>query len=145
MNTPLALALNNVDLLKHVLFKDYQFPEEIKNINRTQERILMTVKYSHNLTMVTIARAIGIEKGPFSQSVDKLEEMELLYRHRSETDKRNVHLILTDKGEKLTEIIENSMEQHFEVSMNKLNAEQKNEFLKALETLKQIADIINKK
>lgn len=145
MNTPLALALNNVDLLKHALYKDYQFPEEINTINRTQERILMTVKYSHNLTMVTIARAIGLEKGPFSQSVDKLEELELLCRHRSETDKRNIHLRLTTKGEVLTAIIENSMEKHFESSMSKLTAEQKNAFLQALETLKQIASIINKK
>lgn len=145
MNTPLALALNNVDLLKHALFKDYQFPVEINNINRTQERILMTVKYSHNLTMVTIARAIGIEKGPFSQSVDKLEEMELLYRHRSETDKRNIHLILTEKGKALTAVIEKSMEKHFEISMNKLDAQQKNDFFKALETLKQIAETISKK
>lgn len=145
MNTPLALALNNVDLLKHALYKDYQFPKEINTINRTQERILMTVKYSQALTMVTIARAIGMEKGPFSQSVDKLEELDLVYRNRSQTDKRNIHLKLTDKGEELTTIIEKSMEQHFEISMKKLDPIQKIEFFKALETLGRIANTINKK
>lgn len=144
MNISLALALNNVDLLKHTLYKDYQFPEEINNINRTQERILMTVKYSQHLTMVTIARAIGLEKGPFSQSVDKLEELGLLNRHRSETDRRNVHLKLTEKGADLTTIIENSMERHFETSMNKLTNEEKRTFFQALDTLKKIANILNK-
>lgn len=144
MNISLALALNNVDLLKHTLYKDYQFPEEINNINRTQERILMTVKYSQHLTMVTIARAIGLEKGPFSQSVDKLEELGLLNRHRSETDRRNVHLKLTEKGADLTTIIENSMERHFETSMNKLSNEEKRTFFQALDTLKKIANILNK-
>ena len=72
MSKKIAIELNSVDLLKHVLYKDYTFPEVINHLNLTQERILMTVRNSDHLPMVTIARAIGLEKGPFSQTVDKL-------------------------------------------------------------------------
>lgn len=142
---PISLALNNLELLKHVLYKDYQFPSEVGNLNRTHERILMTIKYCPELTMVNISRAIGIEKGPFSQSVDKLEYLNLVKRVRSNIDKRNIHLQLTTQGISLTQVIENSMESHFETSLQKLTKEQQLDLFNALETIKQLSEIISSK
>ena len=75
MERKIAVELNSVDLIKYALFKDYSLPEELAFLNLTQERILMTVKNSINVSMVSISRAIGLEKGPFSQTVDKLEKL----------------------------------------------------------------------
>jgi len=135
----IAIELNSIDLLKHILFKDYTFPKELADLNLTQERILMTVKNSAQLPMVTIARAIGLEKGPFSQTVDKLEELDLLKRMRSTEDKRLVYLCLTDKGAAITAIIEESMENHFSEKISILSRVEKQDFFHALALLKQTA------
>jgi DNA-binding MarR family transcriptional regulator len=117
-------------------------PKELAFINLTQERILMTVKNSINLSMVSISRAIGLEKGPFSQSVDKLEKLELLERVRSTSDKRLVHLFLTKKGELLTQKVEESMESHFSENIKVLSKQELNDLYSSLDTLKQIAETL---
>lgn len=141
----IAIALNSVDFLKHALFKDYVFPEELADLNLTQERILMTVRNSSQLPMVTIARAIGLEKGPFSQTVDKLVDLNLINRIKSTTDKRLVFLELTNKGEELTQIIEDCMEEHFSKKMSSLTKSELQDFFKALETLQKTANILTSK
>lgn len=142
MSKKIAIELNSVDLLKHVLYKDYTFPEVINHLNLTQERILMTVRNSDHLPMVTIARAIGLEKGPFSQTVDKLVDLNLLSRVKSTSDKRLVFLELTQKGEELTQLIEDSMELHFSKKLNVLTEKQFNDFFNALEVLNKTATIL---
>lgn len=142
MSKKIAIELNSVDLLKHVLYKDYTFPEVINHLNLTQERILMTVRNSDHLPMVTIARAIGLEKGPFSQTVDKLVDLNLLSRVKSTSDKRLVFLELTQKGEELTQLIEDSMELHFSKKLNALTEKQFNDFFNALEVLNKTATIL---
>jgi DNA-binding MarR family transcriptional regulator len=142
MERKVSVELNSVDLIKYALFKDYSLPKELAFINLTQERILMTVKNSINLSMVSISRAIGLEKGPFSQSVDKLEKLELLERVRSTSDKRLVHLFLTKRGELLTQKVEESMESHFSENIKVLSKQELNDLYSSLDTLKQIAETL---
>ena len=139
MSEKITLALNSLDLLKHVLFKGYVFPEAVAELNLTQERILMTVRNSPPLPMVTIARAIGLEKGPFSQTVDKLVARQLVQRVRSSSDKRLVFLELTPLGIQFAECIEESMEAHFSQRMQGLSPEQRQAFFDALATLQKTA------
>lgn len=142
MKRKIAIELNSVDFLKHTLFKDYKFPVLIADLNLTQERILMTVKNSSQLPMVTIARAIGLEKGPFSQTVDKLVELDLMRRIKSATDKRLVFLELSEKGFDLAQVIEDSMDEHFNEKMSTLSAAEFQAFFKALNTLRKTAEIL---
>lgn len=142
MKKKLALELNAVDLLKYALFKGYALPADLAPINSTQERILMTVKYSLNQSMVAIARAIGLEKGPFSKSVDTLEALQLLQRKRDSTDRRLIHLELTESGQLLTQQIEDHIEAHFASRIKQLTAEELQAFYAALSTLEHTAKIL---
>ncbi|MBF0597966.1 MarR family winged helix-turn-helix transcriptional regulator [Faecalibacter rhinopitheci] len=142
MNNKIAIELNGLELIKYALFKDYFLPEELKMINLTQERILMTVKHSVNLSMVNISRAVGLEKGPFSQSVDKLEELGFIQRIRSVSDKRKIHLALTDEGNLFIDKVETSMDEHFQNRMKILTQEQVQEFYQALATINKLSNII---
>ena len=142
MDKKIAIELNSIDWFKHALFKDYVLPEALSCLNLTQERILMTIKRSEQLPMVTIARAIGLEKGPFSQTVDKLETRGLVERIRSKEDKRLVYLQLTAKGLEMTEAIEASMEAHFASKMAKLSAKERQQLFDALEVLKHTSSIL---
>jgi DNA-binding MarR family transcriptional regulator len=141
MEKKVAIELNSVDLIKYALFRDYNLPKEFA-INLTQERILMNVKNSINLSMVSISRSIGLEKGPFSKSVDKLEELDLLKRVRSSSDKRLVHLSLTEKGKLLADEVENSMESHFSEKIKMLTEEELKLFFDSLNTLRETAKIL---
>lgn len=142
MTDKIALQLNNLELVKYALFKDYQLPQELAIVNLTQERILMTVKNSVNSSMVSISRAIGLEKGPFSQTVDKLENLGLIERIRSTVDRREIFLKLTEKGIHLTNEIENSMEMHFKERTKHLSIQEHQEFLNALKILNTTAKIL---
>lgn len=141
MKNNISLALNSVDLIKYALFKEYCLPKEF-NINLTQERILMKIKNSVNLSMVSIARSIGLEKGPFSKTIDRLEELDLVRRNRSKADKRLIHLSLTSKGEKLATEIETKMEAHFSEIIKKLSEKELNDFFNALSILNTTANIL---
>ena len=140
MDKSISLELNSVDLLKYALFKDYSLPEDIALINLTQERILMTVKNSVNVSMVSISRAIGLEKSPFSQSVDKRESLGLLERIRSNTDRRQIHLQLTAQGLALTKKVEDSMETHFSERIKILDPKESSRLYDALSTIHTIAN-----
>jgi DNA-binding MarR family transcriptional regulator len=140
MSNKIALELNSVDLLKYALFKAYSLPAELSIINLTQERILMTIKNSINVSMVSISRAIGLEKGPFSQSVDKLEELNLVKRVRSSDDKRLVYLELTADGTVLADKVEESMQEHFLQRVSNLSSQELNDLYTALDTLNKIAN-----
>lgn len=102
----------------------------------------MNVKNSINLSMVAISRSIGLEKGPFSKSVDKLESLGLLERVRSATDKRFIHLKLTVQGELLANAVEKSMENHFSEKIKLLSSTELKAFYNALDTLKQTAQVL---
>ena len=142
MGRKVSIELNSVDLIKYALFRDYNLPKELTYINLTQERILMNVKNSINLSMVAISRSIGLEKGPFSKSVDKLESLGLLERVRSATDKRFIHLKLTAQGELLANAVEKSMESHFSEKIKLLSSTELKAFYNALDTLKQTAQVL---
>jgi DNA-binding MarR family transcriptional regulator len=102
----------------------------------------MTVKNFVNVSMVSISRAIGLEKGPFSQTVDKLEKLRLLERVLSSSDKRVVRLFLTKEGELLTKKVENSMESHFSNKIKVLTDKELKDFYDSLDKLKQIAETL---
>lgn len=142
MKRKVSIELNSVDLIKYALFRDYSLPAEFAYINLTQERILMTIKNSINVSMLSISRAIGLEKGPFSQTVDKLEALDLVQRVRSSTDKRVIHLILTEQGELLTKKVEMSMESHFSERIKVLTVVELQNFYQALDVLKKTAALL---
>lgn len=142
MKRKITVELNSANLIKHAFFYDYNLPEALSIINLTQERILMTVKNSTNLSMISISRQIGLEKGPFSQSVDKLVALGLIERVRSSSDKRVVRLYLTEEGELLTNKVEESMENHFLNKFNLLSSNEAKQLFDSLDKLKEIATII---
>lgn len=144
MDKKISLALNSVDLIKYALFKEYYLPKEF-GINLTQERILMKIKNSINLSMVEISRSIGLEKGPFSKSIDRLEALDLVQRIRSIEDKRLIHLALTPNGIQLANEIESKMEHHFSEKIAKLSDQDRDDFFQALSILNKTANtLINK-
>ncbi len=110
MSDTIITELNSMNYILYVLFKGYSLPEELSYLNLTQERILITVREHKNTSMHEIARFIGIERGTFSQVINKLEKLKLIERKRLDNDRRTVHLRLSSKGKEVTDKIQKHMQ-----------------------------------
>lgn len=144
MNRTISTEINSLNLLKYALYKDYYIPKDLSFLNLTQERILITVKSSPNLSMVSIAREIGLEKGPFSQTIDKLVKLELIERIQSPEDRRHNKLRLTKQGEGISDKILGAMEDHFDTIVQNLSENELNDLFDALNTIKSTAKLLLK-
>ncbi len=140
MNQPILTELNSMNLIIYVLFQGYCLPEELSYLNLTQERILITVREHKNTSMHEIARFIGLERGPFSQVVTKLEKLGLLERKRLENDRRTVHLSLSAKGKEITDKIQQHMQQHFSSVLSSLSSQEQKKLFESFVTLRQTAE-----
>lgn len=132
--------LDSVNLIRYALYKDFNLPGEFDYLNLTQERILMTIKNSKNASMVQIARFIGLEKGPFSQVIDKLVKLGLVKRDKSATDKRLIHLNLTTEGMNVANRIQRTMNKHFNKVLSVLSRDEYDDFLNSLKTIHKISN-----
>ncbi len=140
MDRKKTLEIESLHMIEYVLYQGFDFSEKSGNLNLTQERILMTVNHSENESMASIARKIGLEQGPFSQTVDKLVKLDYLVRVRSKIDRRLVHLHLSEKGKVYANKVQESMEQHFDKVLGVLTEEELDEFSKALDIIKETAE-----
>lgn len=61
--------------------------------------ILHSIQATGEGTLGTLAKQVSVSQATLSTIIDRLESRELLKRVRSQSDKRKVHLCLTDKGE----------------------------------------------
>ena len=136
--------LGSLSLIKYALYQEYRKPEWLDDLNLTQERILLTLKEHRSTSMQEVARFVGLEKGPFSQIVDKLEKMDLLKRERSQKDRRFIHLLLTCKGVTIAEKIQQHMNDHFNKVLDSLTSLEVEELCNSFITIKKIAEKILK-
>ncbi len=140
MSDTIITELNSMNYILYVLFKGYSLPEELSYLNLTQERILITVREHKNTSMHEIARFIGIERGPFSQVINKLEKLNLIERKRLDNDRRTVHLRLSAKGKEVTDKIQNHMQQHFSSVLGPLSSEEQKRLFDSFKTLRETAE-----
>ena len=145
MNRKKPLEIESIHMIEHVLYKDFNFCEETGNLNLTQERILMTINDSSSESMASLARKVGLEQGPFSQTVDKLVKLGFLVRVRSQIDRRLVHLHLSEKGQEYANKVQESMDKHFDKVLDVLTDKELDEFLNSLSVIKKTAEILLEK
>ena len=140
MKNSFISGLESLNLLKYALYRDYDKPRIITSMNLTQERILLALNDGQETSsMQDIARHIGMEKGLFSQVIDKLQKQRLVVRERAMSDKRYIHLKLTDEGIKLKEKIQHHMNTHFKQVLSKLSQCERDKLMISLKEINCIA------
>ena len=60
--------------------------------------ILKTLRETQDLTVGEVAKRVSLSQATVTTIVDRLERGEYVYRERSTTDKRKVHVYLTEKA-----------------------------------------------
>jgi len=67
-------------------------------------------------TVAALARECRVDCGGMTRLLDRLEQKQLLQRQRSESDRRVVHLMLTDKGREVAaeipEVVREELQRH---------------------------------
>lgn len=86
-------------------------------LTHSQFSILMMLKEHRCSTAAELARLACIDTGSITRMLDRLEAKQLIARHRSEEDRRLVHIVLTDFGklivEKMPVVAINVLNDHF--------------------------------
>lgn len=96
-----------------------------------QTVIFLSGANNQNKNVSSIARRLQIAQPTASRVVDSLVKRELVKRERSEVDRRKIKLGLTEKGESITESL-NDISRTLEETVLKLSEDQQNELSRDL-------------
>ena len=107
------------------------------DITSSQTRVLMMIGCAGFTMASVIAKRMGSNAAGVVRSIDKLEKKGWIERVRSEEDRREVHLHLTEAGEKLINQIPLYMNETLNDSLRGFS---QNEFEGFIKQLKRVAE-----
>lgn len=108
------------------------------NVNKTQLRALVFMKNYGEISMTELCAKLNIEKGSLTSMIDDLSKKGYVYREKNLKDRRKYMIVITEEGNKIaadfTEKLSNDLEEKF----FKLNNEDREKYLEAIETLETL-------
>ena len=109
-------------LIFHTNYKKFLNVELAKyGLNLVQALSLVIINREGNLNQKELADNLFLTKGAITKAVNKLESEGLVFREKSETDKRNYVLNTTEKGKRLVpDIIEINRKWESEMGLKEL-------------------------
>jgi len=104
--------------------------------------VMMTVGHMGQCIMSDIAARLQLSLSSITGIVDKLEAKKIVRRFRSIEDRRIVHVVLTDEGNK---VFQTAMEGHLEMARSQLTALTPQEQDIFIGLFRKIAEVIKSK
>lgn len=98
----MGLLVGRTNGLKDRMLDKYLEPYDVTS---AQFKVLIIVAQFAAETPVELCRHLSLDSGSMTRMLDRLEHKQLVVRTRSETDRRQVHLALTEQGRKLTDLL----------------------------------------
>lgn len=102
--------------------------------------LLQTIRDKGQITIGELAQEISLSQATVTTILDRLEKRQLVYRQRSETDKRKVHAHLTDNA---LEILKNApipLQEQFTRQFGDLQEWEQTMIISALKRVAQMMD-----
>ena len=99
-NCTLGLLLGRTALLKDRIIDSHMEPY---GITAAQFKVLIIMAQFDVDTPAELCRHLSLDSGSMTRMLDRLEQKNLLIRQRSEADRRQVRLVLTDEGQALAD------------------------------------------
>ncbi|AKA23778.1 MarR family winged helix-turn-helix transcriptional regulator [Pseudomonas chlororaphis] len=97
-NCHLGLLLGRAALLKDRIIDTHMEPH---GITAAQFKVLIIMAQFGVDTPAELCRYLSLDSGSMTRMLDRLEQKDFLARRRSEHDRRQVRLVLTEEGQKL--------------------------------------------
>ena len=126
--------------IKHSIVSKVKKIENLP-LNNTQIMTLMVLSDEEPVCMNQLGKLIGMDKGSFTQVIDKLVKKHYTKRERDPEDRRSVKVMLTEKGLEFTDRIK---KQTYEELKNIFSVLEKDELDLFIESFKNIDKIIKK-
>ena len=108
------------------------------DVNKTQLRALVFMRNYGEISMTELCAKLNIEKGSLTSLIDDLSKKGYVYREKNLKDRRKYMIVITEEGKQIaadfTEKLSNDLEEKF----FKLNTEDREKYLDAIETLETL-------
>jgi len=79
------------------------------NVTLEQGKLLLCIPYD-GISMTDLSKELGIDISTLTRNAQKLIDKNLIIKNNYEYDKRKIIIVLTIKGEKLRELLEDSLD-----------------------------------
>lgn len=98
----LGMLIGRAEQLKNRILDKLLEPYEL---TAQQFKVLIIVALYGAETPADLCRSLCLDSGSMTRMLDRLEQKDLLARTRSESDRRQVRLVLTDAGKTLSDLL----------------------------------------
>ena len=79
------------------------------NVTLEQGKLLLCIPYD-GISMTDLSKELGIDISTLTRNAQKLIDKNLIKKKKDDYDKRKIIIVLTIKGEKLRELLEDSLD-----------------------------------
>ena len=98
----LGMLISRADQLKNRLLDKHLVPHDV---TAQQFKVLVIISRFCADTPAELCRSLSLDSGSMTRMLDRLEQKGLLIRTRSESDRRQVRLVLTESGQALSDLL----------------------------------------
>lgn len=105
--------------------------------------LLQTIRDKVQTTIGELASQISLSQATVTTILDRLEKRQLVYRERSEQDRRKVHAYLTDTGIETLKSAPMPLQEHFTRQFNELQNWEQAMIIASLQRVAQMMDAQN--
>ncbi len=149
-NKELDLTLANIEPIEEVLITlrrliratDLHSKQLVKTAGITAPQLLLlrAIHDQGEVTIGEIANEVSLSQATVTTILDRLEKRELVYRVRSNRDKRKVHAYLTEAGRDLLQNAPLPLQEHFIRQFKDLKNWEQTMILSSLQRVVQMMD-----
>ena len=111
------------------------------DVNKTQLRALVFMKNYGEISMTELCAKLNIEKGSLTSMIDDLSKKGYVYREKNLKDRRKYMIVITEEGKKIAADCTEKLSNDLEAKFFKLDTDEREKYLEAIETL---ATLVNK-
>ncbi|MBX8494098.1 MarR family winged helix-turn-helix transcriptional regulator [Pseudomonas cichorii] len=98
----IGLLVGRTNALKDRMLDKYLLPYDV---TFSQFKVLIIISQFALDTPVELCRHLSLDSGSMTRMLDRLEQKGLIVRTRSAADRRQVHVALTEQGQKLSDLL----------------------------------------
>ena len=111
------------------------------DVNKTQLRALVFMKNYGEISMTELCAKLNIEKGSLTSMIDDLSKKGYVYREKNLKDRRKYMIVITEEGKKIAADFTEKLSNDLEAKFFKLDTDEREKYLEAIETLATLVNI----
>jgi DNA-binding MarR family transcriptional regulator len=131
-----------ISLRRVIRATDLHSKQLVKTTGLTAPQLLLlqAIRDNSDVTIGEVAKKISLSQATVTTILDRLEKRELVKRVRSTTDKRRVHVYLTDKADEILKDAPAPLQEQFSEQFNNLELWEQTMIISSLQRIAQMMD-----